>query len=259
MLARLIMSIHIEEHTTLDEIVFQNRNQEYGAFQLRAIYPSTLNKSALKGSLLFTLVIVLMFCYHIWEDAQSQKTDVGKEVTAEVMRLAPPPPVKKQDELAPPPPKEIPKVTTTKFLPPEIRPDDDPEPVVRPPEQDKIKGNPGRVDAIGDVTEGQADGAEIDTEPPVIAYPFNNGVWEWPSGKSLQSLIPVGSTACSVDFRIKIKADGTVKEIQTNSDCESNVEGILTNYFKNHRFVLQNSKKVGIGAAVTSKKEYILN
>ena len=253
------MSANLEELTTLDEIVFQHRNQAYGAFQLRNSYPSTLNKSAIKGSAIFTIAIVLMFCVHLWLDARSVKTDASKEVTAEVMRLAPPPPVKKQDELAPPPPKEIPKVTTTKFLPPEIRPDDDPEPVVRPPEQDKIKGNPGRVDAIGDVNEGQADGLEIEAEPPVIAFPLNNGIWEWPSGKSLQSLIPSGSTACSIDFRVKIKADGTVKEIQANSDCESNVEGILTNYFKNHRFVLQNTKKVGSGIAVTSKKDYILN
>ncbi|MCZ2473661.1 hypothetical protein G9H61_09575 [Aquirufa ecclesiirivi] len=253
------MSANLEELTTLDEIVFQHRNQEYGAFQIRKSYPSTLNKSALQGSILFTFVIVLMFCVHLWLDSKQDKTDLSKEVTAEVMRLAPAPPVKKQDELAPPPPKEIPKVTTTKFLPPEIRPDDDPTPAVRPPEQDKIKGNPGRIDALGDVNEGQPDGPELEEEPPVIPFPINNGIWEWPSGKSLQSLIPNGSTACSIDFRIKIKADGTVKEIQANSDCESNVEGILTNYFKNHRFVLQNTKKVGIGLAVSSKKEYILN
>ncbi|RXK49590.1 hypothetical protein [Aquirufa rosea] len=253
------MSIQIEEHTTLDEIVFQHRNQAYGAFQLRRNYSSTLFKSMVKGAAIFTVGILLIFCYHLWLEANQDKSELSREVTAEVMRLAPPPPVKKHEELVPPPPKEIPKVTTTKFLPPEIRPDDDPDPVVRPPEQDKIKGNPGRIDALGDVTEGQADGPEIEPNPPIPAFPMNNGIWEWPSGKSLQSLIPGGSTACSIDFKIKIKADGTVKEIQANSDCESNVEGILTNFFKTHRFVLQGTQKVGSAIAVTSKKEYILN
>ena len=41
---------------TLDEIVFENRNKAYGAFDLRTHYRSILTKAFILGTILFVVV-----------------------------------------------------------------------------------------------------------------------------------------------------------------------------------------------------------
>ena len=41
---------------TLDEIVFEKRNKEYGAYDLRTRYPKILTRSFLIGTLVFILI-----------------------------------------------------------------------------------------------------------------------------------------------------------------------------------------------------------
>jgi len=42
-------------NTSLDEIVFEHRNKEYGAYDLRTSYRKILTKSMIIGTLLFCL------------------------------------------------------------------------------------------------------------------------------------------------------------------------------------------------------------
>ncbi|MFC0185010.1 outer membrane transport energization protein TonB [Pseudarcicella hirudinis] len=133
------MSEVISSNATLDDIIFKDKNKAYGAYLLRSTYPRVITRSVLLGAFLFTGALALAFFWKQLTAFSKEKT----EVTAEVMKIDQPPPQKQKVELPPPPPppppKEIPKVTTTKFLPPEIKHDEEvtkPEP---PPEE--VKGN----------------------------------------------------------------------------------------------------------------------
>ena len=46
---------------TLDEIVFENRNKAYGAFDLRTHYRSILTKAFILGTILFVVVVKSSF------------------------------------------------------------------------------------------------------------------------------------------------------------------------------------------------------
>lgn len=48
---------------TLDEIVFENRNKEYGAYDLRTTYPKLLTRSFLIGTAFFLLLAVSPLIY----------------------------------------------------------------------------------------------------------------------------------------------------------------------------------------------------
>ncbi|MEI6766336.1 MAG: energy transducer TonB [Bacteroidota bacterium] len=80
----------------LDEIVFKNRNKEYGAYDLRKAYARFVNR-AMVISIMFLLLGVLI-PFFIWKQAANANEE--KTVTTEMM--APPP--DKQEEAPPPPP-----------------------------------------------------------------------------------------------------------------------------------------------------------
>jgi protein TonB len=162
------MSQVISQDATLDDIIFRDKNREFGAFVLRKSYPKIIKRSVLLGSALFVGALLIAAFWKQLTAASEDKT----EVLAEVMKLDKPAPPKKVElppPPPPPPPKEIPKVTTTKFLPPEIKHDEEvtkPEP---PPEE--VKGNTasetvkGETEAYEPPVDPDAKGPEP-VEPP---------------------------------------------------------------------------------------------
>lgn len=106
---------------TLDEIVFENRNKEYGAYDLRRRYPKILTRAFLLGTLLFVTLILLPFIVmKIKQMNAEDKTEVDANLV-EVLQEdriieqpkeeEPPPP--------PPPPKEEPKIEVIQNVVPE--------------------------------------------------------------------------------------------------------------------------------------------
>lgn len=83
-----------KKHESLDEIVFKERNKEYGAYYLRKVYKKYTTRSLLI-SLGFLLLAVLV-PFFIYQQARS--VNVEKSVAAEFTNIAKPP------EEAPPPP-----------------------------------------------------------------------------------------------------------------------------------------------------------
>jgi periplasmic protein TonB len=74
-----------------DEIVFENRNKDYGAYLLRHNYPYNLSVSALIVIILF---LSIMLCPRLFKG--EHKLNVSKKVTIiNYSRLAPPPPIEK--------------------------------------------------------------------------------------------------------------------------------------------------------------------
>lgn len=93
---------------TLDEIVFENRNKEYGAYDLRHSYPRLLTRSFLVGTVLFLIMALSPFIYlKIKQLTAPPKQEVDAKlinvlqedkIIEQPKEKEPPPP--------PPPPKE---------------------------------------------------------------------------------------------------------------------------------------------------------
>ena len=148
------------------DILFEGRNKEYGAYDLRKTYNGRLLKAvAVTGT-----VILLLFVGGMVSGRGTKKVAVAPpvtDVTLEAAKQDPPPPT------PPPPPKiEQPRVEMIKVTPPLIVPDDKVKPEEHPPtveEQDNAK--------IGTVnTPGTADDGIV--APP--ASTGNTGVVEPP-------------------------------------------------------------------------------
>ncbi len=80
----------------LDEIVFQNRNKEYGAYAMRKSYKKLVNRSVVISVAIALLAVLIPF--FIWKQQASANEEVS--VTAEMMDMA----TDKKEEAPPPPP-----------------------------------------------------------------------------------------------------------------------------------------------------------
>ncbi|MEC5394869.1 energy transducer TonB [Bergeyella sp. RCAD1439] len=92
-----------ENHLTLDEIVFENRNKEYGAYDLRRSYPKILTKSMMIGTMLFLLLVVTPF---IVMTIKKMNAEAKTEVDANLVEIIQDDVIVEQpeEELPPPPP-----------------------------------------------------------------------------------------------------------------------------------------------------------
>lgn len=108
------------QNLTLDEIVFEHRNKEYGAYDLRSAYPRLLTKSFLIGTLIFVLAIATPFVVmKIQQMNAKEKTEVEaklKDVVQEDKIIEQP---KDEPPPPPPPPKEEEKIEVIQNVVPE--------------------------------------------------------------------------------------------------------------------------------------------
>ena len=106
---------------TLDEIVFENRNKAYGAYDLRTSYRSILTKSFIFGTILFLVAAITPFVImKIKQMNAKETTEVNanlidilpeEQIIEEIKEEEPPPP--------PPPPKEEPQQEVIQNVVPE--------------------------------------------------------------------------------------------------------------------------------------------
>ncbi len=104
------------------EIVFEKKNKEYGAFQLRKKYKFILSLSLWCAILAFILITSSPLIYESLKKNNEMKIDRSKVI--QITELAEPPSIgEKKDlsqiEAAPPPLK-----STIKFMPPVVKPDE---------------------------------------------------------------------------------------------------------------------------------------
>ncbi len=103
-------------NVTLDDIVFEGRNQAYGAYTLRKLYNNIVTRSLLIGGALFIVAFLLM------QFVSTQKGEEAVNTEIDLANLPPPPPVD-PNEPPPPPPPPIPpppKIATIKFVEMEV-------------------------------------------------------------------------------------------------------------------------------------------
>ncbi|WP_421830482.1 energy transducer TonB [Larkinella sp.] len=142
---------------TLDDIVFENRNKLYGAYDLRQVYQRSANRALWLGIALFWAALATPTLYNRLKPAETPDQFMN-EVTLEDIRTLP----QEEPPIVIPPKVEIPvQLPTVRNLPPEVvteAPDDVTVPTVEDLE-DKVssdktqEGDPNALDVIEAPTE----------------------------------------------------------------------------------------------------------
>jgi len=118
------------------DLIFEGRNKEYGAYELRKTYNRRLTVALVGTAALCLLLFLAYFLGNAMGNDDDKKQvvvqDVQLEEIKEEKKNEPPPP--------PPPPKpEPPKVEITKFTPPKIVKDEEVKEDEKPPEVEKLE------------------------------------------------------------------------------------------------------------------------
>ncbi len=110
----------METLQTLEDYVFSNRNQNYGAYELRQVYGKNIRLAVLLGISIFlvTAFSPLLFAKITASDKVVDAKFLTQKVTLDEPEPLPEPPV-----VTPPPSVEAQPMNTYKFLEPEITPD----------------------------------------------------------------------------------------------------------------------------------------
>lgn len=126
------------------DLVFEGRNKEYGAYELRKTYNRRITRALVITASLFILIFLAAFLNKTLKREEKAVEVKEVELTAikeeEEPKPEPPPP--------PPPPKQEPppKVEMTKFTPPQIVKDEEVKKEDIPPEVEKLEDT--KIDVI---------------------------------------------------------------------------------------------------------------
>jgi len=110
---------------SLNDIVFEGRNKNYGAFELRRIYGRNVTRALVIGAALLALLVFIPAIAKMLEDRKPKEVLNLKEnvlMDAPPLDETKPPPPPPPPEAPPPPP---PKLTTVKFTPPVVKKDEE--------------------------------------------------------------------------------------------------------------------------------------
>jgi periplasmic protein TonB len=144
------------------DIIFEGRNKDYGAYDLRKSY----NRRLVKSLLMMGALCILMFTGYVASGFLGKKNN-GKIVEVQDIELKDIKQPEKEQEVPPPPPPkppEPPKVEMAKFTPPRIVKDDEVKPDEKPPEVEKLEDT-----KIGNMNQ---EGVKDDG---IVAPPSDNG------------------------------------------------------------------------------------
>lgn len=118
------------------DIVFEGRNKDYGAYELRKSYNKRMTFALVATAAVLALFFVAYFLADSFDGDEAKEAIVVQEVQLEEIKEEknePPPP--------PPPPKppDPPKVEMAKFTPPKIVKDEEVKEDEKPPEVEKLE------------------------------------------------------------------------------------------------------------------------
>jgi protein TonB len=135
------------------DIIFEGRNKEYGAYDLRKTYNRRLITSLLMVGALCLLLFIGYLVSALLENKSENKNVVVQDVQLEEIKQE----EKKEEPPPPPPPKppEPPKVEMAKFTPPKIVKDEEVKEEEKPPEVEKLEDTKiGTMNQEGQKDEG---------------------------------------------------------------------------------------------------------
>lgn len=118
------------------DIIFEGRNKEYGAYDLRKSYNRRMIIALIVTAVLITILFVsFLIAKNLPEDKETEMVvqDVQLQEIKQEEKVEPPPPP------PPPPPPEPPKIEMAKFTPPKIVKDEEVKEEEKPPEVEKLE------------------------------------------------------------------------------------------------------------------------
>src|SRR5215813_10417286 len=117
------------------DLVFEGRNKDYGAYELRKTYNGRITRALVITASIALIALGGSFLANSLKSKDSGKLNVKDVVLEDIKQEE----EKKPEPPPPPPPKqEPPKVEMTKFTPPKIVKDEEVKPEEKPPEQEKL-------------------------------------------------------------------------------------------------------------------------
>jgi protein TonB len=220
------------------DLLFEDRNKAYGAYELRRSYNRRITTALLVTGGLLLLIFLSSFLANTLADnskAELEVKDVVLENVVEEEKKPEPPP--------PPPPKQEPppKVEMTKFTPPVIVKDEEVKKEDVPPEVEKLEdtkiavisqeGTKDEGIAVPVVDEGKAvveapkDETNYDqtfTKVEVEAsFPGGEGQWRKFLERSLNASAPVDNGAPSGSYTVQVQfivdKEGNVSDVKALS------------------------------------------
>ena len=217
------------------DIIFDGRNKEYGAYELRKTY-----NTRMRNSLFVILAICLLaFVGSLLADVVNRNKDAKAE--AKDIELVDLKEEKKPEPIVPPPPKppDPPKVEIAKFTPPKVVPDEEVKEDEKPPEVEKIEEAkigtinqegtkddnivaPPTNEGTGDVVVKQdtEDYDKVFTKVEIQAsFPGGPDAWRRYLERNLQYPESAQENGISGTVRVQfiVAKDGTISEVQALS------------------------------------------
>jgi protein TonB len=220
------------------DIIFEGRNKEYGAYELRKTYKKRL-VAAILGMIGFCLLIFIGVAL-----ANFVKKDKPVQMLVQDVQLADVKQEEKKPEPPPPPPpkQEPPKIEITKFTPPKIVKDEEVKEDEKPPEQEKLeettigtinqegeKSNvvaPPVEQSTGQVEAPKAQVEDYDKEFKTVQieaqFPGGNAAWIKYLERNLNAEAPAENGAppgkYTVIVSFLVDKNGNISEVQALND-----------------------------------------
>jgi len=151
-----------------NDIVFEGRNQDYGAYQIRRRYNWTV--TIILGCMIGALALGMLVKVVLGMQGEEMEKETVLDMTTIDLT---PPPADKNEPPPPPPPPPPPVMETVKFVPPVIK--DDAVETDPPPPQEKIADTQvstvtqeGDGDAVVVPTEGNGNGVVEEKAPEIF-------------------------------------------------------------------------------------------
>jgi protein TonB len=218
------------------DVVFEDRNKAYGAYDLRKQNPKNTSKALIIGIVVFVFLIsfqtILNFISGFIPKAQ-EKVKITNVV------LQPPPPLDKTKPPPPPPEPPKPKVDQVKFPPPVVKPDNEvkeqpptvKELEVADPGQKTVKGDPN-ADIKIDEPVGNSDVKQVTEEDPnkiftavekEPSFPGGEEAFRNYLGKNIKypAIAKENNTQGKVFLSFVVEKDGSLTDIKIVRDIGS--------------------------------------
>ncbi len=212
------------------DILFEGRNKEYGAYELRKNYQRRLTRSLLITAGAALLIFVIVIVSRTVGEANKNKVKVQDVTLADIKqeqpeKIEPPPP--------PPPKQEPPKIEIQKFTPPKIVEDEKFEEKNEVKEQEVIT-NVGKIDQEGIKDPEVVNPPKVEVEQKVVEAPKEdeNQVFtkveveaQFPGGEAKWNQFVQREVEKNIDDLTEDGQAGTC-EIQFIVDKEGNVSNV---------------------------------
>mgnify|MGYP006190444265 FL=1 len=212
------------------DILFEGRNKEYGAYELRKNYERRLTIALMVTAGVALLIFITAIVSRSVGDSAKNKVKVQDVTLADIkteepVKIEPPPP--------PPPKQEPPKIEITKFTPPKIVEDEKFEEKNEVKEQEEIT-NVGKIDQEGIKDPEIVNPPKVEEETKVVEAPKEdpNQVFtkveveaQFPGGEGKWNQYVQRAVEKNIDDLVDDGQAGTC-EVQFIVDREGNVSNV---------------------------------